>query len=101
MSKKIRVAIYARVSTKHEAQMLALENQVEWYKRLFERYPDWELYEMYTDEGIPATSTKRRAEFNRMIADAYADKFDLIVTREVSRFARNILDAIGYARDLR
>lgn len=101
MSKKIRVAIYARVSTKHEAQMLALENQVEWYKRLFERYPDWELYEMYTDEGITATSTKKRAEFNRMIADAYANKFDLIVTREVSRFARNILDAIGYARELR
>ncbi len=101
MNEKIRVAIYARVSTKHEAQMLAFENQVEWYKRLFERYPNWELYEMYTDEGITATSTKKRAGFNKMIEDAYNDKFDLIVTREVSRFARNILDAIGYARDLR
>ena len=101
MNKKIRVAIYARVSTKHEAQMLAFENQVEWYKRLFERYPEWELIDMYTDEGITATSTQKRDSFNLMIKDAYADKFDLIVTREVSRFARNILDAIGYARNLR
>ena len=51
---KRRVVIYARVSTEHEAQISALENQVEWYKRLFERYPEWELIDMYTDEGITA-----------------------------------------------
>ena len=73
MNKKIRVAIYARVSTKHEAQMLAFENQVEWYKRLFERYPEWELIDMYTDEGITATSTQKRDSFNLMIKDAYAN----------------------------
>ena len=101
MSKKIRVAIYARVSTKHEAQMLAFDNQVQWYKRLFAQHPEWELVEMYADEGITATSTKKRADFNRMIADAYADKFDLIVTREVSRYARNTIDSLQHVRDLR
>ncbi len=101
MSKKIRVAIYARVSTKHEAQMLAFDNQVQWYKRLFTQHPEWELVEMYTDEGITATSTKKRAGFNKMIADAYADKFDLIVTREVSRYARNTIDSLQHVRDLR
>ncbi|MBE6947698.1 MAG: resolvase [Ruminococcaceae bacterium] len=101
MNEKKRIAVYARVSTTHEAQMLAFENQVEWYNRVFATHPDWELVEMYTDEGLSATSTERRKGFNRMIADAYNGKFDMIVTREVSRFARNILDCISYVRQLR
>ena len=101
MSDVLRVAVYARVSTKHEAQLLAFENQVEWYNRVFAVHPEWKMVHMYTDEGLSATSTKRRKGFNQMIADAYDGKFDMIVTREVSRFTRNILDGIGFVRNLR
>ncbi len=101
MNNKIRVAIYARVSTKHEAQLHAFENQVEWYERFFERKPEWEMVKMYTDEGITGTSVKKREGFKAMIADAYEGKFDIIATREVSRFSRNIVDCLTYLRQLR
>ena len=101
MSKKVRVAIYARVSSKKEAQIHAFENQVEWYERFFERRPDWEMVKMYTDEGITGTSVKKREGFKAMIADAHAGKFDIIATREVSRFSRNIVHCLSYLRELR
>ncbi len=98
---KRKVAIYARVSTEHEAQLSALDNQVQYYDNLFQLHPDWELYEKYIDEGITGTSTKKRKNFMRMIADANRGCFDLIVTREVSRFARNTVDTLQETRKLK
>ncbi len=98
---KRKVAIYARVSTEHEAQLSALENQVQYYDDIISHHPDWELYDKYIDEGITGTSVKKRKNFMRMIEDAEAGKFDLIVTREVSRFARNTVDTLQETRKLK
>ena len=81
---KRKVAIYARVSTEHEAQLSALENQVQYYDDILKKNPDWILYDRYIDEGITGTSTKKRKNFMRMMEDAKSGKFDLIITREVS-----------------
>ena len=101
MVKKGVVAIYARVSTEHEAQISALGNQIQYYDDLFEKHPEWELYDRYIDEGITGTSVKKRKNFMRMMQDASKNKFDLIVTREVSRFARNTVDTLQQTRILR
>lgn len=101
MKKKRIVAIYARVSTEHEAQISALNNQIQYYDNLFEQHPEWELYERYIDEGITGTSVKKRKNFVRMMEDASKGKFDLIVTREVSRFARNTVDTLQQTRLLK
>ena len=101
MNTKRIVAIYARVSTEHEAQISALGNQIQYYDNLFERHPEWELYERYIDEGITGTSIKKRKNFMRMMEDASEGKFDLIVTREVSRFARNTVDTLQQTRILK
>lgn len=98
---KRNVAIYARVSTEHEAQLSALENQVDWYKPIFSTRPDWTLTGRYIDEGITGTSTEKRPQFMQMIRDAKAQKFDMIITREVSRFARNTVDTLQYTRMLK
>lgn len=100
MDKRV-VAIYARVSTEHEAQISALGNQVQYYDEIMSRHPDWELYERYIDEGITGTSIKKRKNFLRMMEDAKLGKFDLIVTREVSRFARNTVDTLQQTRALK
>ena len=100
MSKR-NVAIYARVSTEHEAQLSALDNQVQYYDNIMAMHPDWILYDRYIDEGITGTSTKKRKQFMRMIEDAHDGCFDLIVTREVSRFARNTVDTLQETRKLR
>lgn len=99
--KKRIVAIYARVSTEHEAQLSALENQIQYYENLFSFHPEWELYEKYIDEGITGTSVKKRKSFLKMMEDAAEGKFDLIVTREVSRFARNTVDTLQQTRILK
>jgi DNA invertase Pin-like site-specific DNA recombinase len=96
-----KVAIYARVSTEHEAQLAALENQIQYYDEQFKKHPDWILVEKYIDEGITGTSTKKRKSFMRMMEDAKRGKFDLIVTREVSRFARNTVDTLQETRNLK
>ena len=83
------VVFYARVSTEHEAQLSALENQIDWYKPIMDAHPEWHLVGQYIDEGVTGTSAEKREAFMRMIADAHQHKFDLIITREVSRFARN------------
>ena len=101
MVKKRVVAIYARVSTEHEAQISALGNQIQYYDDLFEKHPEWELYDRYIDEGITGTSVKKRKNFMRMMQDASKNKFDLIVTREVSRFVRNTVDTLQQTRILR
>lgn len=96
-----KVAIYARVSTEHEAQLSALDNQVQYYDDILKKNPDWILYDRYIDEGITGTSTKKRKNFMRMMDDAKAGRFDLIVTREVSRFARNTVDTLQETRKLK
>lgn len=101
MNKKRNVAIYARVSTEHEAQLSALENQVQYYDDIMKAHPDWNLYDRYVDEGITGTSTKKRPNFLRMMVDAEEGRFDLIITREVSRFARNTLDTLQETRKLK
>ncbi len=97
----MKVAAYCRVSTDYEDQTNSFENQKRFFKDYIERQPDWELYEIYSDEGLSGTSTEKRSGFNRMIEDAKRKKFDIIITKEVSRFARNIVDAIQYTRDLK
>lgn len=96
-----KVAIYARVSTEHEAQLSALENQVQYYDDLIGRHPDWVLYRRYIDEGITGTSISKRKNFLQMMEDAKDGHFDLIVTREVSRFARNTVDTLQQTRLLK
>ena len=98
---KRKVAIYARVSTEHESQINALANQIQYYDEIIEKHKDWKLYERYVDEGITGTSINKRKNFVRMIEDAKAGKFDLIITREVSRFARNTVDTLQQTRELK
>ena len=98
---KKRVAAYCRVSTDNEDQANSFESQQRYFRQYIERNPDWELYEIFADEGISGTNTKKRKEFNRMIACAQSGDFDLIITKEISRFARNTLDSIFYTRDLK
>ncbi len=98
---KRNVAIYARVSTEHEAQISALENQVEWYRPILAARPDWTLTAQYIDEGITGTSAEKRPQFMKMIEDAKRKKFDMIITREVSRFARNTVDTLQFTRILK
>ena len=98
---KRKVAAYCRVSTDNEDQANSFESQQRYFRQYIERNPDWELYEIFADEGISGTNTKKRKEFNRMIACAKNGDFDLIITKEISRFARNTLDSIYYTRELR
>lgn len=97
----IRVAAYCRVSTDKEDQTNSFEAQQRYFRESITRHPGWELYDIYADEGITGTSTQKRTEFRRMIADAYAGRFTLILTKEISRFSRNILDTIAYTRELK
>ena len=98
---KRKVAIYARVSTEHEAQINALENQIQYYDNILEQHPEWELVGRYVDEGITGTSVKKRKNFLRMMEDAKNGMFSLILTREVSRFARNTVDTLQETRKLK
>ncbi len=98
---KKRVAAYCRVSTEREDQANSFESQCLFFKQYIEHNPDWELYEIFADSGISGTNTKKRKEFNRMIACAKSGQLDLILTKEISRFARNTLDSIYYTRDLK
>ena len=95
------VVIYGRVSTEHEAQKSALGNQLDWYKPILASHPEWTLVHTYVDEGITGTSAEKRPQFLQMIRDAKKRKFDLIITREVSRFARNTVDTLQYTRELK
>lgn len=99
--KERNVAIYARVSTEHEAQLSALENQRDWYTPFLAQHPEWHIIRMYVDEGITGTSANKRPQFLQMIQDAENGEFDLILTREVSRFARNTVDTLQYTRSLK
>ena len=98
---KRRVAAYARVSTDHEEQRTSYEAQVDYYSKYIQGRADWEFVKVYTDEGITATNTKHRDGFNEMIEDALAGKIDLIITKSVSRFARNTVDSLITVRRLK
>lgn len=98
---KKKVAAYCRVSTDQEEQLSSYENQVRYYTEVITRNPDYELVDIYADEGISGTNTKKRDDFNRMIADCRAGKIDLIITKSISRFARNTLDCLNYVRELK
>ena len=97
----INVASYCRVSTDKDDQANSFESQQRYFAEYIERTPGWKLHEIYADEGISGTSTKKRTQFNRMMNDAYQGKFQMILTKEVSRFSRNILDTISCTRELR
>lgn len=96
-----RVVFYGRVSTELEAQISALKNQMNWYLELAEHHPNWTVVGQYADEGISGTGMKTRPSFMKMLRDARKKKFDLIVTREVSRFARNTVDTLVTTRELK
>ena len=98
---KRRVAGYARVSTDSDEQFTSYEAQVDYYTRYIQSKPEWDFVRVYTDEGISGTNTKRREGFKEMIADALAGKIDLIVTKSVSRFARNTVDSLVTIRKLK
>jgi len=100
-STKRRTAAYARVSTDSEEQLTSYEAQVDYYTKYIKERPDWEFAGIYTDEGISAVNTKKRDGFNKMVADALAGKLDLIVTKSVSRFARNTVDSLSTVRKLK
>ena len=100
-TQKRRVAAYARVSTDQEEQLTSYEAQVDYYTNYIQGRDDWEFVAIYTDEGISATNTKKREGFKAMIADALAGKIDLIVTKSVSRFARNTVDSLTTVRKLK
>ena len=99
--KKRRVAGYARVSTDSEEQQTSYEAQVDYYTNYIKSREDWEFVQVYTDEGISATNTKKRDGFKRMVKDALDGKIDLIVTKSVSRFARNTVDSLSTIRKLK
>lgn len=95
------MAGYARVSTDHEDQTTSYEAQVNYYTNYIKSRDDWEFAGLYSDEGISATNTKHRDGFNQMISDAMAGKIDLIITKSVSRFARNTVDSLSTIRKLK
>ncbi|HEX3037802.1 MAG TPA: recombinase family protein, partial [Oscillospiraceae bacterium] len=96
-----RVAAYARVSTDNAEQLTSYEAQVDYYTRHIQENGEWEFVNVYTDEGISGTSTKNRDGFKRMIADALSGKIDLILTKSISRFARNTVDTLTTVRQLK
>ena len=96
-----RVCAYCRVSTDNIEQLTSFELQQAYYRDVAEHHPNWDLKHIYADEGISATSLKNRDEFNQMIADCESGLYDLIVTKSVSRFARNLVDCISLVRRLK
>lgn len=101
MRRQLRVAAYCRVSTEEEEQQSSYEAQCNYYTDKIMTNPDWTMAGIFADEGISGTSTKKRENFNRMIRRCKAKKIDLILTKSISRFARNTLDTINYTRMLR
>ena len=98
---KRKVAAYARVSTEHEEQHSSYEAQIDYYSSLIKNNPNWEFAGVYSDEGITATSTSKRDGFNKMVQDAMEGKFSLIITKSISRFARNTVDSLVTTRLLK
>ena len=100
-NKKLRVAAYARVSTDHDEQQTSFESQQRYYYEKITREPNWNFAGIYADEGISGTQTLKRENFLRMIKDAEDGKIDMILTKSISRFARNTVDSLKYVRLLK
>lgn len=98
---KLKVAAYCRVSTDSDEQASSYEVQIEHYTSFIQKNPEWSLAGIYADDGITGTNTKKRDEFNRMIKDCLEGKIDMIITKSISRFARNTLDCLKYIRELK
>ena len=98
---KLKVAAYCRVSTDSEEQASSYEVQVAHYTQFIQKNPEWELAGIYADDGITGTNTKKREEFNRMIQNCMDGNIDMIITKSISRFARNTLDCLKYIRELK
>ena len=96
----MRVTFYARVSSEKDEQLNSLDTQITYYTDFIKKNSKWTYASGYIDEGISEISTSKRENFNKMIRDAENDLFDLIITKEISRFARNTLDSIKYTREL-
>ena len=96
----LKVTFYARVSSESDEQLNSLSNQVSYYEELIGRNENWTYAPGYIDEGLSAATTKKRENFHRMLEDGAAGLFDLIITKEITRFARNTLDSIQYTRKL-
>ena len=96
----LRVTFYARVSSESDEQLNSLGNQISYYRELIEKNQCWTYVDGYVDEGLSAATTKRRENFHRMVRDGKAGCFDLIITKEITRFARNTLDSIQFTREL-
>ncbi len=99
--KKLRVAAYCRVSTETEEQNLSYEVQVAHYTEFIKKNTEWEFAGIFADDGISGTNTKKREEFNRMIEECMEGNIDLVITKSISRFARNTLDCLKYIRQLK
>ena len=98
---KLRVAAYCRVSTDSDEQATSYEAQIEHYTEYISKNPEWVLAGIFADDGITGTNTKKRDEFNRMIEECHAGNIDMIITKSISRFARNTLDCLKYIRELK
>ena len=98
---KLRVAAYCRVSTDSDEQATSYEAQIEHYTEFIQKNSEWTLVGIYADDGITGTNTKKREEFNRMIADCESGNIDMVITKSISRFARNTLDCLKYIRLLK
>ena len=96
----LRVTFYARVSSESDEQLNSLGNQVQYYSELIRKNINWTYVDGYVDEGLSAATTKKRENFHRMVEDGKAGLFDLVITKEITRFARNTLDSIKYTREL-
>lgn len=96
----LRVTFYARVSSEKDEQLNSLDNQISYYRNFIKKNANWEFVEGYIDEGLSGMSTKKRENFHSMVNDAKAGLFDLVITKEITRFARNTLDSIQYTREL-
>jgi Site-specific recombinases, DNA invertase Pin homologs len=98
---RLKVAAYCHVSTDSDEQATSYEAQVEHYTEFIKKNVEWEFAGIYVDDGISGTNTKKREEFNRMIGECMAGKIDMIITKSISRFARNTLDCLKYIRQLK
>ncbi len=100
-AKKLRVAAYCRVSTDNDEQLNSYNAQVNYYTNLIQQNEEWEFINVYADFGISGTQVKNRAEFQRMISDEKMGLIDMIITKSISRFARNTIDTLKYVRELK
>ena len=98
---KLRVAAYARVSTEKEPQEESYENQIEHFTKVIQNNPDWHFAGMYADEGLSGTQAKKRPNFMRMIEDCEKGLIDQVIVKSISRWSRNTLDSLTYARRLK